>query len=93
MPVLEQSLLILDDMPTPQAIVHAPAPEPILVVPESASLPLEAPARVEVLSEPVAAPVAELAEPVLAGEAPQPARSIPVKPKVVRTPAESFWDE
>ncbi len=109
LPVLEQGLDILDDMPAPQ--VSVPPSMPVLVVEpvidqEAASPPsVEArlpDAPVETLPilvepQPVAVdfsePQPEVAVP-LAQDEPPPIRSLPVKPtKVVRTPAESFWDE
>lgn len=80
--------------PVESVVVEATAPA--LAV--EASLPVE---PAEVLSAPleqqpvaveIAEPEPELAVPLVQDE-PPPIRPLPVKPKVVRTPAESFWNE
>lgn len=109
LPVLEQGLDILDDMPAPQVSVPPSMPAPVIepvaeqdvvapISPVEALIPA-APVEVPPVSlepRPVAVefaePEPEVAVP-LVQEEPPPIRPLPVKPKVVRTPAESFWDE
>ena len=107
LPVLEQGLDILDDMPAPQVSVPpsipAPVAEPVAdqdvvapIPPVEALIPA---APVEILPVSVEPQAVESVEPEpevavsLVQDEPPPIRPLPVKPKVVRTPAESFWDE
>lgn len=106
-PVLEQGLDILDDMPAPQISVPPSIPVPVAepaadqdvvapIPPVEALIPA---APVEILPVSVEPQAVESIEPEpevavsLVQDEPPPIRPLPVKPKVVRTPAESFWDE
>ncbi len=106
-PFLEQGIEIIDDMPASQPItaveIHEEAREKIeqpaqKTTSAQAGEDVEHPIPVDTIPEPVYfAPepveVAPEAETSITQDEKPPARSIPVRPKVVRTPAESFWDE
>jgi hypothetical protein len=106
-PFLEQGIEIIDDMPASQPIaaveshkeVHQEIEQPPhKTTSAQAGEDVEPPIPVDIIPEPVyLAPepveVAPEVETIITQDEKPPARLIPVRPKVVRTPAESFWDE
>lgn len=102
-PFLEQGIEIIDDMPASQPIAAVEIREEIEQPPQKttsaqAGEDVEPQIPVDIIPEPVyLAPepveVAPEVETFIMQDEKPPARPIPVRPKVVRTPAESFWDE
>jgi len=87
-PIQEPEPIVAE--PQPQPVAAEVLPEPVVAMTE----PVVAMAEpVPVMPEP-AATAPEIVSVVVQDEPPQPVRRpLPVNPKVIKTPVESFWDE